>query len=102
MTQSKKAPVKQSKWETFFLVTALVCACFVLCAAGIWAGRPHMHAKTLELRNQEIERTLIAERRRLDKLERKAAAIDSDQGKETEARNIGFARKGDVPLILSR
>ena len=78
----------------------------IACLAAVWVGavvrRPFLLADNLEAENVVLEKRALTLQIENQSQKKELAALLTPQGKEREARRLGFVKKGEVPLFIPR
>jgi cell division protein FtsB len=76
----------------------------VFCLAVGWLGavaaRPFVLAARMRAENAKIEREILAMKQENQNLRKSIAALNTDAGREREARRLGYVRVGEVRLLI--
>ncbi len=82
------------------LAAGLGVVCLASCWLGVLAGRPFVIASRMRSENARIERKINDMRMDVQAKRKDVAALNTDAGREQEARRLGFVREGERQLII--
>lgn len=75
-------------------------ACIALCWLGVVTRRPFIIAARMKADNEKLNQRVLAVKLHNQRLRRDVAALETDAGKEREARRLGYLKENEVPLIV--
>ena len=82
------------------IYVALSGAILFLVWFGIGFTRPYAKAAVMAAENDRLERSQMELRIKQQNLRKNAAAADTEQGMEREARHLGYVKQGESPLVI--
>jgi cell division protein FtsB len=101
MGQNGAAPrARRAGRLALYLKTGVVCA--LLIQLFLVIRRPYLAAARMAADNAQVERRMLQSRLEVQRLRKRARALDTPQGMEREARRLGYVKPGEVPLIIPK
>lgn len=96
-SSSKRLPMPT---ERVLLLFALIVACILMIAVGVWAAQPYRDAAKTGEKNAVLEAELLRTTRKAEAARRDSSLLQSPVGIMYEAQLLGYVRQGQVPLII--
>jgi hypothetical protein len=81
-------------------IAGMIAACIALCWLGTVTRRPFIIAARIKAENDKLNQRVLTVKLKNQRLRRDVAALETDAGKEREARRLGYLKENEVPLII--
>lgn len=82
------------------LLACLGVAVFIVRAAAMKAARPYVISYTESRERANIQRQIAQANAEKNALKRDIAYLDTPEGKEAEARKLGWVKQGEVAVVV--
>lgn len=95
-----RLPRRENGLPKPILATGLIAVCLLSGWIGAAAGRPFVIARQMREDNARRERKIADIRMETQRLRKEVAALETEPGREREARRLGYVKQGEVRLLI--
>ncbi len=78
----------------------LLCLIPIVGWLGVVASKPFLQAHRMRLENAQLERRIQTLQEETNTLRKTVGSLRTDQGREREARHLGYVRSGEIRLVV--
>ena|SRR5579862_9658157 len=100
-TKPKTKSKRSAGMSTPARVALMICVSLCCMWIGAVSGRPFVLAARMRADNNTLDRRSYDIRHQNQELRKEAASLTTDAGMERAARNAGYMKPGEIPLLLT-